>query len=150
VNPPIRTQWDVDTVINGIEDNTIDAIATDHAPHSIEEKDVEFDQAPPGMIGLETAIGLVFTFLVKKGHLSLEDMVDKMAIAPRRILNLTIPEIKVGEVANFSILDPDIEWTVDQTKFRSRSSNSPFVGWKLVGKSFGVYNNGRWFQNLDD
>jgi dihydroorotase len=140
----------VNAVIEGIKDNTIEAIATDHAPHSIEEKDVEFDQAPPGMIGLETAIGLVFTFLVKKGHLSLEDMVERMAIAPRRILNLKIPEIKVGESANFSILNPDIEWIVDKTKFRSRSSNSPFAGWKLFGKSFGVYNNGLWFQNVND
>jgi len=150
VNPPIRTQRDVDTIIKGIKDNTIEAIATDHAPHSIEEKDVEFDQAPPGMIGLETAIGLVITFLVKKDHLSLEDMVERMAIAPRKILNLKIPEIKVGEIANFSIVDPDIEWTVDKTKFRSRSSNSPFVGWKLVGKSFGVFNNGQWYQNIND
>ena len=150
VNPPIRTQHDVDAIIKGIKENTIEAIATDHAPHSIEEKDVEFDQAPPGMIGLETAIGLVITFLVKKGHLSLEDMIERMAIAPRRILNLNIPEIKIGEAANFSIVDPDIEWTVDKTKFKSRSSNSPFVGWKLFGKSFGVFNNGLWYQNNND
>ena len=148
VNPPIRTAEDIESIMTGLKDGTIDAIATDHAPHSIEEKDVEFDIAPPGMIGLETAFGLVLTFLVKKGHLSLEQMVERMAISPRKALNLPIHEIKAGEKANFVIFDTDTKWQVDVTRFKSKSRNTPFAGYNLVGKIFGVFNNGLWYENI--
>ena len=147
VNPPVRTEEDIECIIAGLKDGTIDAIATDHAPHSIEEKEVEFDKAPPGMIGLETALGLVNTFLVKKGHLSLEQMIEKMAISPRKLLNLAIPEIKTGERANFVIFDADLKWQVDITKFKSKSRNTPFDGCNLIGKSVGVFNHGLWYDN---
>lgn len=147
VNPPIRTSADIESIIAGLKDGTIDAIATDHAPHSIEEKDVEFDKAPPGMIGLETALGLVNTFLVRQGHLSLEQMVEKMAISPRKLLNLPIPEIKTGAEANFLIFDADLKWQVDVTKFKSKSRNTPFAGYNLFGKSVGVFNHGLWYDN---
>jgi len=94
VNPPLRSANDVAAVIAGLQDGTIDAIASDHAPHSLEEKDVEFSAAAPGMIGLETTLGLVLTHLVHKKILTLEQLVARMAIAPRRILNLPVPEIK--------------------------------------------------------
>lgn len=144
VNPPIRTDKDIEKIITGLQDGTIDTIVTDHAPHSIEEKDVEFSAAPPGMIGLETSFGLVMKRLVTIGKISLAEMVEKMAITPRQILNLPVPEIKEGEQANLSILDPNQEWKVDKSKFKSKSSNTPFDGWNLIGKAFGVYNHGMW------
>ena len=147
VNPPIRTGEDIKSIIAGLKDGTIDVIATDHAPHSIEEKDVEFDKAPPGMIGLETALGLVNTFLVKPGHLSLTQMVEKMAISPRKLLNLPIPEIKTGAEANFVIFDTDLKWQVDITNFKSKSRNTPFAGYNLFGNSVGVFNHGMWYDN---
>ncbi len=145
VNPPIRTEKDIEKIIEGLKDGTIDAIVTDHAPHSIEEKDVEFSAAAPGMIGLETSVGLVMKFLVAEGHLSLVDIVEKMAINPRRILKLPVPEIKEGEKANISILDQNLEWKVDKSTFKSNSRNTPFDKWTLIGKSFGVYNHGLWY-----
>jgi len=144
VNPPIRTEKDVEKIIEGLKDGTIDAVVTDHAPHSIEEKDVEFSAAAPGMIGLETSVGLVMKFLVAERHLSLVDIVEKMAINPRRILKLPVPEIKEGEKANISILDQNLEWKVDKSIFKSNSRNTPFDNWTLIGKAFGVYNHGLW------
>ena len=96
------------------------------------------------MIGLETSVGLVMKFLVTEGHLSLVDIVEKMAINPRRILKLPVPEIKEGEKANISILDQNLEWKVDKSTFKSNSRNTPFDNWTLIGKAFGVYNHGIW------
>ncbi len=145
MNPPLRTKSDVDEIIKGLKDGTIDCIASDHAPHSLEEKEMEFEYAPNGIIGLETQIGLAFTELYHKKVLSLEQMVEKFAINPRKILNLPIPEIKQGEVVNLTILDIDAVWTVDKKKFLSKSSNSPFDKRLLTGKSFGVINKGQMF-----
>ena len=142
MNPPLRSQEHVDAVIEGLKDATIDAIATDHAPHSIEEKDVEFAAAPFGIIGLETAIGLVIKQLIEPGILNWQQVVEKMCINPYSILGIPAPQIKPGELANLTIIDPEIKWTVDKTKLKSRSRNTPFDGWKFKGKAVSVFNKG--------
>jgi len=134
VNPPLRTKKDVDAVIKGLVDGTIDCIASDHAPHCEEEKDVEFDQAPPGMIGLETTLGLVKTYLIDKGYLSWADAIRKMTVGPARILGLPVGTLEKDSSADITIIDPDKKWTVKKEKFHSKSQNSPFIGWKLSGK----------------
>ncbi len=147
MNPPLRTEEDVKAVIEGLKDGTIDCIASDHAPHSPEEKDMEFTLAPNGIIGLETQLGLAITELVHKGHLSLKQIVEKFAVNPRKILNLPVPRIKKGEKANLTIFDPDEVWTVDVSKFKSKSKNSPFDKRLLTGKSVAVINNRKMFYN---
>lgn len=142
MNPPLRTREDVDALKKGLKDGTIDVIATDHAPHSFDEKQVEYQSAPFGIVGLETALGLVVTELVNSGVLTLSQMIEKMSTNPRRIVNL--PEIRIaeGEQANLTIFDPAAEWIVDVQAFKSKSKNSPFGGRKLTGKPVGVINNG--------
>lgn len=140
MNPPLRTQADVDAMIEGLKDGTIDCIATDHAPHSIEEKEMEFIYAPNGITGLETALGLAITYLVEKKHLTLSQVIEKFVINPRKILNIPVPTIKEGEVANLTIFDPKVKWTVDIRKFKSKSKNSPFDKMELTGKSVAVVN----------
>ncbi len=134
VNPPLRSRRDREAVIEGLVDGTIDCIASDHAPHSMEEKDCEFDQAPPGMIGLETTLGLIKTFIIDKGYLSWADVIRKMTINPARILNLPGGTLQEGSTADITIIDPDKKWTVKTKDFRSLSKNSPFIGWKLSGR----------------
>lgn len=143
MNPPLRSQKDLQEILKALHDGTIDVIATDHAPHSYDEKQVEFQAAPFGVVGLETAIGLALTELVHKGRLSLFQLVEKFSTNPRRILHL--PEIKIteGESANLTIFDPVAEWTVDPTAFKARSKNTPFGGYRLKGRPVGVINNGQ-------
>ncbi|MEW6051965.1 MAG: dihydroorotase [Candidatus Zixiibacteriota bacterium] len=136
VNPPIRTKEDRDAVIEGLVDGTIDCIASDHAPHSEEEKDCEFDQAPSGMIGLETTLGLVKTYLVDRGYLDWGDAIRKLTSNPARIFGLKGGTLAVGAAADITIIDPDKKWTIRAEKFRSRSKNSPFIGWKLSGQVY--------------
>lgn len=136
VNPPLRTQRDVEEIKKGLRDGTIDCIATDHAPHSIEEKDVEFSVAPPGMVGLETALGLVVTELINKKVLSWEEAIAKMTINPARILDLNLGKIEKDGPADLTIIDPKFTWTVDTSKFKSKSKNSPFQGTELTGKAW--------------
>lgn len=145
MSPPLRTQEDVDAIIEGLKDGTIDCIASDHAPHSIEEKEMEFIFAPNGIIGLETQLGLALSELVHKKHLSFSQLIEKLSINPRKILNLPIPLIKTGEKANLTIIDPDLIWTVDVSKFKSKSKNSPFDKRLLTGKSLAVINKGKMF-----
>jgi len=133
--PPLRTQEDVDAIKAAIADGTIDCIVTDHAPHTKEDKEVGFDGAPFGLIGLETSLGLTITELVKPGIIDLPKMVDKMSSAPARIVGLTSKgTIKQGFDADITIIDPDREWTVTKEGFVSKSKNSPFVGRKLYGR----------------
>jgi dihydroorotase len=135
VNPPLRGKADLLAIIRGLKDGTIDVIATDHAPHNIEEKKIEFDLAASGMIGLETALGLVITKLVDTKVLTPKQAVEKLSVAPARVLGLNNKgKIKVGADADITIVDPQKEWTVDVAQFASRSKNSPFNGWKLKGK----------------
>jgi len=147
MNPPLRTQEDVDAIIDGLKDGTLDCIASDHAPHSIEEKEEEFQYAPNGIIGLETEIGLTFSELFHKKILSLKDIVEKLSINPRKILNIPVPGFDLGQEANFTILDADVVWTVDINKFKSKSKNSPFDKKLLTGKSVAVINNRKMFYN---
>ncbi len=145
MNPPLRTRDDVEAMKAGLKDGVIDAIATDHAPHSYDEKEVEFAQAPFGIIGLETALGLAVTELVRKNVLSLYQLVEKLSTNPRRLLHLPTIVIAEGEEANLTIFDPGAEWVVDPSLFRSLARNTPFGGMRLVGKPIGILNNGRAF-----
>ena len=134
VNPPLRSQEDVDAIKSAIADGTIDCIVTDHAPHTKEEKEVGFDGAPFGLIGLETSLALTMTELVKTGIIDLSQMVDRMSTAPARIVGLAGKGvISVGADADIAIIDPDGEWTVTREGFVSKSKNSPFIGRKLKG-----------------
>ncbi|MBI2620018.1 MAG: dihydroorotase [Ignavibacteriales bacterium] len=143
MNPPLRTKNDIMAIKEAFKDGTIDVIATDHAPHTIDEKEVEFLQAPFGIVGLETAIGLSVTELIETKVLSWMQLVEKFCTNPRRILSL--PQIKVeeGEPANLTFLDPTVEWKVDIHSFHSKSKNSPFDGRILRGRALGVVNKGR-------
>ena len=148
MNPPLRSQEHVDAIIKGLKDGTIDTIATDHAPHSIEEKDVEFTAAPFGIIGLETALGLVVTQLIEPGILTWQQAVEKLARNPYRIIGLEEPQIKEKASANLTIVDPKAEWTVDKTKLKSRSRNTPFHNRKMRGKVMYVFNNGYYYSTI--
>jgi dihydroorotase len=144
VNPPLRTDDDRDAVIQGLADGTIDAIATDHAPHAVEEKDVEFQFAPPGLIGLETALPLTLTELVEPGHLTLLDAIDRLSTTPARILGLEAHgAIAPGRPANVVVFDPDAQWTVDPVAFQSKSRNTPFAGHVMKGRVVHNFYSGR-------
>jgi len=143
VNPPLRTEKDRLAIIEGLVDGTIDCIATDHAPHTEEEKDVEFDHAPPGMIGLETCLGLAITELADKGYLTMSDLIRKMTVNPAQIVGIPCPHLREGEIADLTIFDPEARVTVQKKKFRSKSKNSPFVGRKLKGKVLTTVVDGR-------
>ena len=143
MNPPLRSKADVLALKEALRDGIIDVIATDHAPHTIDEKEVEFAQAPFGIVGLETAIGLSITELVRQKYLTLMQLIEKLSVNPRRILSLPEIRIQEGEQANLTLLDPEIEWTVDIQSFRSKSKNSPFHGRTLKGRAIGIINNGK-------
>lgn len=132
MNPPLRTQKDRLKLIEGLKDGTIDIIATDHAPHSKEEKDREFTKAPSGIIGLETALALGITNLVNEEHLSMIKLIEKMTVNPAKLYNLSSGTIKEGSIADIVIFDPIEKWVVKN--FESKSTNSPFVGQELCGK----------------
>lgn len=133
MNPPLRSNADVAALKKGLGDGTLDAIATDHAPHSPIEKEVEFEYAANGIIGLETSLGLSLR-LVDEGVLTLPQLVEKMSLNPAKILRLSKGTLKPGADADITIIDPEKAWTVDVRKFRSKSRNSPFGGWQLKGK----------------
>jgi dihydroorotase len=145
VNPPLRSESDRAAIVEGLRDGTIDAIATDHAPHAVEEKDREIDLAPPGMVGLETALGLALTELVEPGHLSLVEVLKLMSTTPARILGLAGQggPVSAGAPANLVVFDPEATWTVDPVAFHSRSRNTPFAGRKLKGQVLHTFFKGR-------
>jgi len=143
MNPPLRTIDDVMALKEGLRDGDIDAIASDHAPHTIDEKEVEYTQAPFGIVGLETAVGLAITELVDKKFLTLYEVVEKLSTNPRKILSLPPVSIAEGTIANLTLIDPTVEWTVDSQAFRSKSKNSPFHGRLLKGRAIGIINNGK-------
>jgi dihydroorotase len=134
VNPPLRTQKDVDAIIVGLQDGTIDAIVTDHAPHSAEEKARPLEQAPSGMVGLETSLAVSLTALVHTGKLDLSTLLRKMTIGPARILGLNQGHLALGADADAVIFDPDEEWVVDPEQFASKGRNTPFAGRRLKGR----------------
>jgi dihydroorotase len=129
-----------------LRDGTIDVIATDHAPHAIEEKEVEFQAAPFGIVGLETALGLVLTRLVDTGVLTLPQVIAKMTSNPAAILKLDRGRLKIGAPAALTVFDAGVRWTVDKNALKSKSKNTPFHGWELKGRVFGIFNKGRWWQ----
>jgi dihydroorotase len=135
VNPPLRGKADVQAILEGLKDGTIDCIATDHAPHSHEEKEVEFDQAPTGMIGLETSLGLCWTHLVEKGVLNPLQLMEKMSLNPRNILKIGYGKLETGKKADLTIFDPGMQWTVEPEAFQSKSRNTPFKGFQLKGRA---------------
>ncbi|MCI5727153.1 MAG: dihydroorotase [Clostridium sp.] len=133
MNPPIRTQKDLEKIIEGLKDNTIDIIATDHAPHSKEEKAKALKEAPSGIIGLETSLALGVTNLVKKGHLSMIKLLEKMTINPAKFYNLDAGTIEEGKNADIVIFDENEKWIVPD-KFESKANNTPFIGKEVYGK----------------
>jgi dihydroorotase len=145
MNPPLRTKSDIDALKKGLKEGIIDCIATDHAPHSSNEKDVEFEKAPNGVVGLETALGVVLTYLYHTGDLSLNKIVELMSINPRKILNLPLIVFKEGVEANMTIFSLNDEWIVDKQFFKSKSQNTPYDGYKLKGKPRFVINNNQFF-----
>lgn len=133
MNPPLRTREDVDALLEGLADGTIDAIATDHAPHPIDEKMREFDLAPFGVVGLETAVSLALDRLVHSRRIGWRRLVDLFSTAPASILNLNRATLRPGAIADITILDPHRAVVVDARKFHSKSRNTPFDGWHLTG-----------------
>jgi len=134
MSPPLRTSKDVKAIIQGLCDGAIDVIATDHAPHSPEEKAKLFDEAPNGIIGLETSLALTLTFLYHTGKLTIDKIINLMSTAPSKILGLNAGTLESGTIADIVIFDPNEEWTVDPDKFKSKARNTPFDGMKLKGK----------------
>ena len=142
MNPPLRTAEDVAALEQGIKDGVVDVFASDHAPHTLEDKDVEFDAAPFGVIGLETMLGVILKQVVQPGLLSLHDALRKMIVTPRTLLNIAVPEIKKGAAANLSVFNPDAAFVYDVNQSKSKSRNAPYHGMELPGKVFGVINKG--------
>lgn len=134
VNPPLRSEADRLAVIAGMLDGTLDVIATDHAPHHYDEKEQAFDDAPFGLVGLETALGLILTYFVEPGKLSLSTMVERMSCAPARAFKLPGGTLVAGSPADITVFDPSHEWEVDPKQFVSKSRNTPFGGWQLRGR----------------
>ncbi len=134
MNPPLRTEEDNRGILDGLKDGTLDAIATDHAPHAPYEKEREFDQAPFGILGLETSFAVTYTTLEKPGILSLMVAIDKMSTTPARILGIPGGTLEEGAPADVSVFDLNAEWTIDPTKFRSKSRNTPFAGSQFAGR----------------
>lgn len=132
MNPPLRTKYDVEAVIEGLKDGTLDVIATDHAPHSRDEKKVEFDLAPFGIVGLETALPLSLK-LVEDGHITLNQLIEKLTLKPSEIVNLGRGTLKEGSPADITVFDPEGQFNVNPDSFHSKSKNTPFSGWKLKG-----------------
>jgi dihydroorotase len=142
VSPPLRSSDDVEAVRQGLKDGTIDAIATDHAPHTLEEKHREFALAPTGVIGFETALALAWTELVETGWLTPEQMVMKMSVNPARIINRPGGSLKAGEPADVVLFDPKQAWILEKSQIVSQSKNSPFIGRPLKGKVEAVWVDG--------
>jgi dihydroorotase len=148
MNPPLRTSLDVQAIKEGLRDGTIDVIATDHAPHATQEKQQEFTEAPFGIVGLETALPLTLA-LVEEGVLTLESAVDKLSTAPAKAFSLNAGTLAVGAPADVAIVDADQEWHVDPSRFRSKSRNTPFAGWKVKGRVTTTIVSGRVVYELD-
>jgi len=134
MNPPLRSPEDREAVRQGLLDGTLDMVATDHAPHHYDEKEAAFDDAPNGVVGLETSLGLIHTHFVATGLMDLSTMVERMSVAPARVFALPGGSLSVGSPGDVTVFDPEAEWVVDPKRFLSKSRNTPFAGWKLKGK----------------
>jgi len=138
MNPPLRTQADVEAVIEGLKDDTIEILATDHAPHAREKKMRELDLAPFGIVGLETLIPITVTRLIEPGHLSWPEAIRKLTINAAQLLGIPKGTLRPGADADVTIIDPSTPWTIDPTQFRSKSQNTPFGGWEVRGRAHTV------------
>jgi dihydroorotase len=134
MNPPLRTAEDVEAVRDAVRDGTIDLVATDHAPHHYDEKEREFADAPNGIVGLETALAVVNTWLVKPGIIDLTTLIDRMSVSPATTFNLPGGSLRRGNVADVTVFDATREWTVDPARFVSKGRNSPYGGYSLYGR----------------
>ncbi|MGC3972024.1 MAG: dihydroorotase [Pirellulales bacterium] len=135
MSPPLRSRLDVEACIEGLIDDTIEVICTDHAPHALEKKMQEIDVAPFGIVGLETCLPLTISQLIEPGHLTWSQAVRKLTINPARILGVDKGTLKPGADADVTIIDPNLEWVCDPQQFKSKSKNSPFVGWEFTGRA---------------
>src|SRR5205807_5495281 len=136
MNPPLRTKEDVAALLEGIADGTLSILCSDHAPHAHFEKEVEFDAAPFGIVGLETELGLFLDLLVhKKRTIELPRLIEMFTVNPARLLQIEAGTLLVGSAADITLIDPELEWTVDAAAFQSMSRNTPFDGWKLKGRA---------------
>lgn len=133
MSPPLRTRQDVEAIKRALQDGTLDAIATDHAPHHYDEKNVEFEKAPFGIVGLETSFGVSYTQLIKTGILTKKALIEKMSTKPAQILGIDKGDLSVGKIADITILDPEATYTVTEETFEGKSKNSPFIGMTLQG-----------------
>ena len=147
MSPPLRSRSDVEAMLAGLRDGTIDTIATDHAPHTAAEKQLPLTEAPFGIVGLETAVGLTFTHLVETALLDLSQAIAKWTTEPARILKLPGGRLDIGAPGDVTVIDPDRRWTVRPERFRSKSSNTPFAGCELVGKAVATVVGGRVVHN---
>lgn len=145
VNPPLRTADDNRALIEGLRSGVIDAIASDHAPHALHEKEVEYDAAPFGMIGLETTVGAVMTKLFHEKVLDIHAIVNLLSVNPRKILGVPMPQFSLGARAEITIIDPECEWIVEPDKFKSKSRNTGFKGRKFKGSAVGIVNGDKFF-----
>jgi len=143
MNPPLRTKRDAEALVEGLIDGTIDCIATDHAPHATSEKEGEFDRAAFGIVGLETAVGLLMDRLVTPGTLPLATLVARLSRDPARLLHLPGGSLAAGAPADLTLLDPEARWTVDPARFASKSRNTPFAGWTVTGRPWKTIVGGR-------
>ncbi|HET9366927.1 MAG TPA: amidohydrolase family protein, partial [Candidatus Udaeobacter sp.] len=136
VNPPLRSQTDVDALLEGIADGTLSILCSDHAPHAHFEKEVEFDIAPFGIVGLETELGLFINLLVHKhAKIDIARLIEMYTVEPARLLKLDAGTLSPGARADVTLINPDLEWTVSVDQFHSASRNSPFNGWRLKGRA---------------
>ena len=136
MNPPLRTQRDIDALLEGIADGTLEILASDHAPHAKFEKEVEFDAAPFGIVGLETELGLFIDLLVHRHKtIAMRRLIEMLTVNPAKLLGLEAGTLSLGAPADITLIDPDLEWTVDAGSFQSASRNTPFHGWKLKGRA---------------
>jgi len=150
MNPPLRTEADREAVVAGLLDGTLDTLATDHAPHHYDEKEQAFADAPFGIVGLETAVGLMLTHFVHAGQMDFATLIDRMSRAPARAFNLKGGDLREGGPADVTVIDPGLEWAIEPERFLSRSRNTPFGGWPLRGRAVRTIVGGRSIWALDD
>ena len=149
MNPPLRTKDDVDAVIGGLRDGTIEVLATDHAPHAPEKKMRELDQAPFGIVGLETLIPITIFGLIEPGHLTWPEVIRKLTVNAAALLGIAKGTLKPGADADVTVIDPDLRWTIDSAAFRSKSRNTPYGGWQVTGRAHTVIVGGEVRYTLD-
>ena len=148
MSPPLRTQRDADAILAGLKDGTLAVLATDHAPHAPEKKERELDQAPNGIVGLETLLPLCVTHLVEPGHLSWPEMLAKMTVNPAAVLGIDRGTLQAGRPADVTVIDPNAKWTIDAAQFKSKSRNTPFGGRPVTGRAVATVVGGEVKMNL--